>query len=122
MSSALKGSFRIWPQFGDLLAIGAVPDWFVRKLVPGLRGSGDGRLCLASSCLPFGVSGLVVVDDDVGELGWADCFEVELLGWHVAVAVALLRLVGGHERGLVSDPGAFHCALESGGHEYAQVP
>jgi hypothetical protein len=87
-----------------------------------LAGNSDGRLPLVSLCLPFRAMGLVVVDDDVGELVWADCFEVELLGWYVAASVALLGVVGGHERGLVSGPGAVRRGRESSGHEYAQLP
>lgn len=74
------------------------------------------------SDFPDGPLRLVVVHDDVGEIGRADRVEVVLLGRQVAVAEALLDPGGGSQRRQVTSAGASQGLLERGGHEDAQVP
>lgn len=74
--------------------------------------------CSGLPCRPLE---LVVVHDDVGQIGRADRSEVELLGGDVAVAPAP-RDVGGGQHPLLSDHGAINGLRERGRHEDAQVP
>jgi uncharacterized membrane protein YeaQ/YmgE (transglycosylase-associated protein family) len=85
-------------QILGLIVIGLVIGALARLVVPGRQAIGFFRTLLV------GVAGAVISGILVSLIGWGDVFELNFVGFILAVVVTVVLLVGAERAGLLQDP------------------